>query len=735
MPDLEDIIQRVLVQGQDEVVDAFKTIGEAGEKGLEKLSQLAEGSAFAGIAEGLAGIVGVVTLVVGAFTALAKSSAETIVELSHLSEASGDTVEHISGVVQALARGGANTEGLQLAFKRLANSVATDWPAIEKEISSSADTMAGAQLKVAEASNNLGKAQQALATNSSKASREFINSLLGIAQADLTARQAHDALNVALGGTPDKFLAIEQAELSATKATQAAADARSAAADKQAAQVQQQKDDLLALKKSQLDLSNSQRAASEAALKDLPTIIAGIKSITDGSHNAASGFDIAKVAVVDLAKGIIASTAKGDIVDGFVKPTSIAVLRTVSDVFKNVEDASTKTALAIKLFGRGVDQELIKALSDGSKATEDYVHTLEHLNLTITDTEEHIAEGLHKSINQLSSDLGTVSAKFGIAFGPTVKQLIDDLDAALRKLSGDGTLKAFADGAANVFDTFTRGIRFVIDIITTIGNGIRNTFGEGTLNFLKNFSIAFGLIGAAVLLVSAPFIGLPLLIAAVIISIGEISKAWDKYKGDALAALDKVTKFFSDSWNSVKDFFAGILQDIGNSFQNSFLKKIIDGIGQAIEAVKKLATALLGLKTSQPTGSDAAAAGLSGNPEGLQFAEGGQVNGKPGRDTNLAWLSDGEFVMKDGAVSHYGAAFMHAINNLNFPRFASGGLNGNIARQAMSAGGPSGRPVILQFPGGQSFGLTGNDETITNLSRFAIASQFSSTGKKPGWLK
>lgn len=74
-----------------------------------------------------------------------------------------------------------------------------------------------------------------------------------------------------------------------------------------------------------------------------------------------------------------------------------------------------------------------------------------------------------------------------------------------------------------------------------------------------------------------------------------------------------------------------------------------------------------------PTGETAASA--------PGFASGGWIRG-PGNSTSdsiLARLSNGEYVIKAAAVSHYGASLLHQINSMRLPRFATGGLVSRLA--------------------------------------------------------
>ena len=83
--------------------------------------------------------------------------------------------------------------------------------------------------------------------------------------------------------------------------------------------------------------------------------------------------------------------------------------------------------------------------------------------------------------------------------------------------------------------------------------------------------------------------------------------------------------------------------------------------------------------TVAQTGSTATGETTTSTPG---FASGGWIRG-PGSGTSdsiLARLSNGEYVIKAAAVSHYGASLLHQINNMRLPRFATGGL---VSRSAI----------------------------------------------------
>lgn len=57
-------------------------------------------------------------------------------------------------------------------------------------------------------------------------------------------------------------------------------------------------------------------------------------------------------------------------------------------------------------------------------------------------------------------------------------------------------------------------------------------------------------------------------------------------------------------------------------------------------------------------------------------------------DTLLSWLTPGEFVVKKGAVDHYGPGFLHSLNSMTLPRAQFGGLASFFGIGTAQAGAP-----------------------------------------------
>lgn len=89
------------------------------------------------------------------------------------------------------------------------------------------------------------------------------------------------------------------------------------------------------------------------------------------------------------------------------------------------------------------------------------------------------------------------------------------------------------------------------------------------------------------------------------------------------------------------------------------------------------------------------------NPPVPKFATGGRVNG-PGTGTSdsiLARLSNGEFVMRADAVSHYGPELLAQMNARRLPKFAEGGYVSERALPAI----PAMNPALMQSSGSRDF--------------------------------
>lgn len=174
-------------------------------------------------------------------------------------------------------------------------------------------------------------------------------------------------------------------------------------------------------------------------------------------------------------------------------------------------------------------------------------------------------------------------------------------------------------------------------------------------------------------------------------------------------AAGSVAQFQSTAFDA---FNTGLADTLKNLDQ-------FESVGDAVKAVfRKIAQSIADLAAEilakQATlalirAFGASAGGFSEGGAVGSFADGGAVGGiGTGRsDSNLAWLSRGEFVVREAVVSQPGMLeFLHALNGgtprargpVRMPRFADGGLNTGAAPKSQGGEGRGIRIVNVTDP-------------------------------------
>lgn len=161
-----------------------------------------------------------------------------------------------------------------------------------------------------------------------------------------------------------------------------------------------------------------------------------------------------------------------------------------------------------------------------------------------------------------------------------------------------------------------------------------------------------------------------------------------------------------------------------------FASSVSSATGSFFDALRRMVQDSFSSGPGRKPGAD-----YSGGSGNSGFASGGFVSG-PGTSTSdsiPAWLSSGEYVVRAAAVKRYGVGLMHAINGMSAPRrgfgFAAGGLV-PPSSGAMAGGGSSGRGLTLVLDGKSFGGMSGSNDAMDALERYAIARRISSTTKR-----
>lgn len=142
----------------------------------------------------------------------------------------------------------------------------------------------------------------------------------------------------------------------------------------------------------------------------------------------------------------------------------------------------------------------------------------------------------------------------------------------------------------------------------------------------------------------------------------------------------------------------------------------LDGsIESVIERLKAMAVVPVSLDVSESGASSTGSKGLPG------YASGGRIRG-PGTGTSdsvIIRASNGEYMLRAAAVQKYGTNLLDNMNGLKLPKFADGGLIGqvaNIEQQQKSIG-----TLNFNLPGGDSFSVdVAGTSSLDDLHRAAL---------------
>jgi hypothetical protein len=377
-----------------------------------------------------------------------------------------------------------------------------------------------------------------------------------------------------------------------------------------------------------------------------------------------------------------------------------------------------------------------------------------------------------RSALPLITSLGTVVASaLGIGFGPALI-IIALVTAALIYMMTQVDWKKFGANAIIAINGIIDFFKKLLNGAKNIGIGIIDAF-KAVNDFLNQmdagiasiFSTMWDGIVAAAQACAAGIVAAWNAVISFFVTIGTaigdaFKAAWDLIVMGAGIAVQAVSAAWSmtatavtTAWNAVVAFFTGIpatLQVVWDQIKDAIttaFQTAIDTVKGAFSALfasaKQFLQPILDLLTA--IASLSTSAGGSGADATQGFAQGGPILGPggPTSDNIPIWASPGEYMVKAAAVAKVGVGFMHAINSGRFtpPKFAMGGLIGNMIGNMMprfADGGPVGtkamQPLNLNLFGEMFPGLLAPEDVGANLTKFAVARQNKSAGRKPAWV-
>ena len=360
----------------------------------------------------------------------------------------------------------------------------------------------------------------------------------------------------------------------------------------------------------------------------------------------------------------------------------------------------------------------------GGKITADAIRTLEQFPGAIN----FLVQAFGKGETNAEKFFATLKLSGGIDFTKFQEKILATKDAVDKGFDptkvnslGDAVNKALADIDKGLLNLSGNSLSdLVIGSILNFGIGLK-TILDGIAKVKEARQSDINVAAPENQAIQGP---------AIIAGINALSEAFSKFFKDDLPALalggfDQVAAVFGQPID---------LTAFASSFQ-SIWDTIVQAAQNAWQRINQIFQQQINLNIN----------GSVGDPSGIPFASGGQVRG-PGTGTSdsiLAWLSNGEYVLRQRAVQFYGADFIQALNQLKLPKdffrgFSVGGLVAMpqmpIPRFAEGGHVTSSKTPITLVLGGSKFNMTASDDTVKQLQTVAISNRVKSGGRKPNWF-
>lgn len=193
---------------------------------------------------------------------------------------------------------------------------------------------------------------------------------------------------------------------------------------------------------------------------------------------------------------------------------------------------------------------------------------------------------------------------------------------------------------------------------------------------------------------------------------------WAQTLAVFMTAWESIKTGATELWEFITSSAAAPFQSISDAVTNMY-NYVVDKFNALIAKVKEF----IGLQAS---------AGSGGGDGAQSNAAGGYIRGRGTgtSDSILSWLSNGEFVVKAKAVAHYGPQLLHALNNMRLPKFSGGGgVGGAMAMAGQNLFLPTiprfatGGPVTTSAGGGggRAMVLQIGDQSFSGLTADANA--------------
>lgn len=520
-----------------------------------------------------------------------------------------------------------------------------------------------------------------------------------------------------------------------------------------------------------------------------------INRLADPMFDLVRQFQAGAISVEDFQKGISRlgaadprlSKLAGQMLqatDGAAKLS--ASVRKDSDTIALLEGRMTDAAFRAKYFA---DQQKVvaTATADAGQKVADTTKKVEALGKTITVHSSDggkpvqqtfdLVDGVAKAADASKQSLDDVSESAAKA-GETVSNVSNLIIHVPDELKGQPTVadamtqglsdvpaaaKAAADGVIAEVSRVPQAVSGAISGGVQQGQGgAGGTDGVGQQQAQPAGGIADTLakpFEEARDRIAAALVAVPVSVTTALQTVQTAAAEGGAALGDSLVSpfenlATKIAEILERMTSAVRTQFDAMLASV---------RSTVSQLQSAVATLESLASrAEAAAARAAAAGSGSAEQRANGGLVGSRFAGGGRVSG-PGTGTSdsiLAWLSNGEFVIRKSAVDKYGQGFFAALNNMQVSGaqllsrlrqgFASGGavnLSGIMSSlttgmlapslvPAFADGGqvaPSGgRPINLTIDS-QTYQMMAPDDVADRLAKHQARRGLRQAGPKPSW--
>jgi hypothetical protein len=516
-------------------------------------------------------------------------------------------------------------------------------------------------------------------------------------------------------------------------------------------------------------------ATLEATVLGVANLERGFKNTTVAARSATGALGLTRGEVGALGKAL--------------RDVDLGILGRQLALMSRVGGAFGPVALGITLFAAavvGAAAALIKFSTEAS-ATEKSLTQLQKVSgvsFQNLSSLQQVFEGGGTSAAKFAEEFGNLSAKIAAAgqqkamrdAGKATVEWANDIDQVRYKFQhlADGTRETFSP--LTTLDTKVKALLETLSKVPAadqwskladIFANLRSELDRAQLGKALGLSpetiatLSQGSRALAQLQTQAQQLGLTLT-SSNQTALQQMSQQWNQFTGLLGAFFQKIGALAAPAFGQMLGSFTQVMQQIVSDFENLPLDQAIGNLGQRLGPAFDAIGSILGpIITSIGTALGEALArafvssvtnsineglaniankwGFGGGSSsssgggGGGFAAGGLLGGRGSgtSDSNLAWVSRGEYIMPARAVAQPGVlAFLEALR-LGMGHFALGGMvRGPLGLPSFAGGGMNN--VTIAFPGlPEIAGLRASSGVVDELHRAAAMAQVRSGGRKP----